>query len=98
MFSSFSEQAPRATASETSKTAPAARLISADDCLAGADRGEDSLGDGFAGEADLLPQQRRLAVRHVPIRQADAHDRGACLLPSGEGLLYVLEHSGTEAA
>src|ERR1700728_1967234 len=38
------------------------------------DRRGDALGDPLAGEADLLVQQRGLAVRDVAIRQADTQD------------------------
>lgn len=39
-----------------------------------AERGEHPVDDGRAVEADLVPQQVRLAVGDVAVRQADAHD------------------------
>ena len=39
-----------------------------------ADRRQDPLGDARAGEADLLVEHRRRAVRHVAVGQADAQD------------------------
>lgn len=41
---------------------------SVDELLADAQRRDDALGDGVAGEPDLVPQKRRFAVRDVAVR------------------------------
>ena len=41
------------------------------DAVAGAQRSQHPLGDGLAREADLLAQERRLAVGDVAVGQAD---------------------------
>src|SRR5512147_1087120 len=63
----------------------------AENGLAGAQSGEHTLGDGLTGEADLLAEQRRLAVRDVAVREADPQHAGP-LGTAGEGVLDVLEH------
>ena len=69
----------------------------AEDRLARTERRQHALGDGLAGEADLLAEQGRLAVRDVAVGQTDTQDAGA-LGAVGEGVLGVLEHGRAEAA
>src|SRR3712207_8462190 len=61
----------------------------------GADRGGDPLRDRLAGEADLAVQQGRLAVRDVPVGQADAEHAGGA---EGSAVAERLEDAGAEAA
>ena len=51
-----------------------------------------------SGQPDLLAEQRRLAVGHVAVGQADAHHAGAAGVAVGERVLEVLEDGGPEPA
>src|ERR1700678_308045 len=59
------------------------------------DGGEHALGDTLAGEADLLVQERGLAVRDVAVGESDAHDPRA---GSQAGVVERLPSRRAEAA
>ena len=71
---------------------------SAENGLARAERRQHPLGDRVAGEADLLADQRGLAVGDVAVGQPHAHHAGTLAPALGEGVLGVLEHAGTDAS
>ena len=58
--------------------------------FASAQRAEHPLANGRARQADLLVEERRLAVRHVAVGQAHAHHAGA-LCAGAVAVLEVLE-------
>src|SRR4051794_28816390 len=67
----------------------------AENGLACAEGGENLLGDPFACEADLLAEQRRLAVGDVAIGQADAQYPNLEMKPVAlEPVLRVLLRGG----
>ena len=61
-------------------------------------RAEHPIGDRLAGETDLGPQQRRLAVGDVGVREADPQHPRPLSRRLGEGVLEVLQHRRAEAA
>src|SRR4249919_3981873 len=73
----------------------AKRAALAEDGLAAAERGQDPLGDGLSGEADLLAQEGRLAVGDIAVGEPDSqHPRP--LRAVRERVLDVLEHARAE--